>query len=46
MKELKEDCLNRRPDIKLPQKLFNWDPKTTISNSIDRTINYFLNNKA
>ena len=45
-KELKEDPLNRRPDIKLAQKLFNWDPKTTISNGLDRTINYFLNNKA
>ena len=45
-KELKEDPLNRRPDIKLAQKLFNWDPKTTISNGIDRTIEYFLNKKA
>ena len=45
-KELKEDPLNRRPDIKLAQKLFNWDPKTTINNGLDRTINYFLDNKA
>ena len=41
-KELPEDDpKRRRPDIKLAKEIINWEPKITLSEGLDKTIEYF-----
>ena len=39
--EIKDDPMKRKPDIKLAKKLLNWNPKTSIIDGLDLTIDYF-----
>ncbi|MDC3142122.1 SDR family oxidoreductase [Prochlorococcus sp. AH-716-I17] len=36
-----DDPLQRKPDITLANKLFNWTPKISLRHGIDKTIDYF-----
>ena len=38
-----DDPLQRKPDITLANKLFNWSPKISLRYGIDKTIDYFKN---
>ena len=37
-----DDPTQRRPDITLAKKELNWEPKITLSEGLDKTIEYFL----
>ena len=37
----KDDPLQRKPDISLAKKMFNWEPKINLSKGLDLTIEYF-----
>jgi UDP-glucuronate decarboxylase len=37
----KDDPQQRRPDISLARKLLNWEPKTSLEDGLNQTINYF-----
>jgi dTDP-glucose 4,6-dehydratase len=38
----KDDPRQRKPDITLAKKLFNWQPKTTLQEGLSKTYAYFL----
>ena len=37
------DPLRRKPNIKLANKIFNWEPKISLSKGLDLTIDFFKN---
>ena len=38
-----DDPIKRKPDIDLAKQLLGWEPKTSLSEGMDLTINYFRN---
>jgi len=38
-----DDPIKRKPDIDLAKQLLGWEPKTSLSDGMDLTINYFRN---
>jgi len=38
-----DDPIKRQPDIKKAKKLLNWQPKTSLTEGLKKTINYFKN---
>ncbi len=38
-----DDPIKRKPDIDLAKQLLGWEPKTSLSEGMDLTINYFKN---
>ena len=36
-----DDPIKRKPDITLAKKILNWEPKTTLSCGLDKTIKFF-----
>ena len=38
-----DDPIKRKPDIKKAKKLLNWQPKTSLTEGLKKTINYFKN---
>jgi UDP-glucuronate decarboxylase len=39
-----DDPMQRKPDIKLAQKILEWEPKIFLEEGLSETINYFKNN--
>ena len=40
----KADPLRRKPNIKLANEILNWEPKTSLNQGLDKTIDFFKNN--
>lgn len=38
------DPLRRKPNIKLAQKILDWEPKVSLNQGLDKTIEFFQNN--
>ena len=38
-----DEPVRRKPDIDLAKQLLGWEPKTSLSEGMDLTINYFRN---
>ena len=38
-----DDPIKRKPDIDLAKQLLGWEPKISLSEGMDLTINYFRN---